>query len=491
MSVSLRMSLESPSPFFESGPSPVDEPRRLLLLSYFFAPSTQVGARRWLFLSQFAVKRGWSIDVLMMDPSSERAVDDGLLRELPCGVRLFAIGHRDPVRARVWRAVSQVGLRLRDRLYGSRIRAEGTNLGLKAAPARTVSTDWKSWVWDIWRSANAYAFFLSADDWIDRAAELGRRLHQDRAYDLVLSCGPPHSAHVAAERIARFARIPFVVDMRDAIAFPEVWPVSIRSSYLMTRTSEWERRAISSSELAVANTDALLEALAARYPEAKGRLLTVLNGADPDVRIDPKPTTTFIIAHTGSIYVGRDPRALFQAMAALIQRRALRPTDIRLHFMGDTAFDGVPLDQLAMEAGVGSYLIAEPTQPRAAVHSLLATASVLTILPQAIPYAIPAKVFEYVQAPAWLLVLSEPDASIALLLRGTPVDMVRPDDIEGISRALEARFDAFRRGERPLPLNVDGRFNRSHQAERLMSALDRIVPPRGSQDDKWSGRTLV
>jgi hypothetical protein len=99
----------------------------------------------------------------------------------------------------------------------------------------------------------------------------------------------------------------------------------------------------------------------------------------------------------------------------------------------------------------------------------------LLSLPQDSTMAIPAKIFEYLQFDAWLLILSDLNSATARLLRNTDADTVDPDDVDGLIRAIETRYQQFVAGERPRAINADGRFSRRVQAERLLGAIEEIV----------------
>lgn len=462
-----------PAPFFESGPSPWASPRRMMLISYSFVPSVLIGALRWRHLSRFAVERGWAIDVIMMEPSDEASADRSLLQELAAGIRLFAV----PLRETAWQRTDRALLRVAKRiLHRSPDQQREPVLALDAvAPPPIQRGDADTALLRLRRTQLAKFFFSQADAWIDRAVHAGLWLHRAQPYDLIVSSGPPHMAHMAARRIARSAALPYVIDLRDPIALPEVEPPDMRSAYWRSRAVEWERNCVRDAALVVLTADGTREALADRYPESRMRLLTAMNGADPDVKLVAQPSPTFVLANTGTIYMGRDPRTLFEAFKLAVSRRGLTPEDIGLHFMGDTAFEGVPLEWLGQETGIAEHLVVEPSRPRADAHALMERAGMLVVLPQSHPRSLPAKIFEYAQAPAWMLVLAEPGSSVHNLMSGSGADVHEPRDIEGIARTIEARFDAFRRGERPQPLNAGGRFDRAPQALRLFDALDRIA----------------
>jgi hypothetical protein len=107
--------------------------------------------------------------------------------------------------------------------------------------------------------------------------------------------------------------------------------------------------------------------------------------------------------------------------------------------------------------------------------SFLSRASVLVSLPLNTTMTLPAKLFEYIRFDAWLLALATPDSATAQLLRDTGADVVEPNDVDGIARALRARYDAFSRGDRPVAINRSGRFDRSTQAGHMFDAIDELM----------------
>src|SRR5215207_3435853 len=83
------------TPFFATAPNP-DATRRLLLVFFYFAPSAEVGALRWLSLTKFGADRGWAFDVVTLRPEFMGTLDRGRLAQLPPGVRLFGFSGESP-----------------------------------------------------------------------------------------------------------------------------------------------------------------------------------------------------------------------------------------------------------------------------------------------------------------------------------------------------------------------------------------------------------
>ena len=83
----------------------------------------------------------------------------------------------------------------------------------------------------------------------------------------------------------------------------------------------------------------------------------------------------------------------------------------------------------------------------------------------------PAKIYEYVRFPAWMLVTAMAESATASLLRGTDADMVDPHDVDEIARIIQRRYEEFCRGVIPAPIGSDGRFDRRIQARKLMDLI--------------------
>src|SRR5262249_24603257 len=110
--------------------------RRLLLISYHFAPGREAGALRWVKFATLAAERGWSVDVISLDPPEIASPDSKTLAALPKSVRVYGIRNaRLPIDRLVQFAVA-----LRARLSPVEARtAQGTPQRAAAGGARPES----------------------------------------------------------------------------------------------------------------------------------------------------------------------------------------------------------------------------------------------------------------------------------------------------------------------------------------------------------------
>jgi hypothetical protein len=285
-------------------------------------------------------------------------------------------------------------------------------------------------------------------------------------------------AHEAARAIGEEHGLPFAMDLRDPWCLAEVLPPDVDPKRYLEDASRNERRCVEAARLVIMNTEPAAELMRKRYPQYKDRIVAVRNGADDEPLPQPERPREFIVAFAGTLYIGRDPRPLFQAAARVVRALSLTPNEFRVKFMGSQALGSLRLSALAADAGIDAFFSSEPTRPRREALEFLGRAAMLVNFHQDVDVSIPAKIYEYVRFNAWLLVLSSPGTATEHLLRGSGADVVDPDDVEAIAAAIRRRYEEHCRGIRPRAVNIDGRFDRAAQAAILFDQLERRAEPR-------------
>ena len=85
---------------------------------------------------------------------------------------------------------------------------------------------------------------------------------------------------------------------------------------------------------------------------------------------------------------------------------------------------------------------------------------------------VPAKLFEYTDFAALLLVEAPAGSAAALLLAESPARVVEPGDTAAIASALSDAWAQYQRGEPFRAANADGRFSREAQLDKLIRAVE-------------------
>jgi hypothetical protein len=460
----------NPAPFFQTNVFP-DASRRALLVFFDFAPSAEVGALRWLSLVRSGAERGWAFDVVALHPTFMGPLDESRLDRLPHGVRIYGFDGSNPRWYRwllsAWRRAGGGTARPTELPLAGHLDGSDRTVALGSADAA------------LWRRAfRSRVHFQLSEMLADRAAELGLSLARQNRYDIVISSGPPHAAHDAGRRIAAATGLKSVMDMRDPWSDESAMPSEFRSGTWRRVAESHERRCVSEAGLVVVTSKAHEELQIKKYPALRGHVRTVMNGADEEPLPASRVGKRFVIAFAGMIYLGRDPRPLFEAAARVVRTTGATPDELTVEFMGDDACEGVPLTTIANDAGLGEHFVAHSFRPRREALEFLAGASLLVSLPLRTAMTIPAKLFEYMRFSAWLLALAEPGGATSALLQDTGADVVAPNDVNAIERAIAHRFAQFRAGIRPEPINRDGRFDRSTQAAHFFDAVEELAIDR-------------
>lgn len=464
-------------PFFENEGVGSQRDRRLLVISYHFPPDRAVGAKRWEKFSHFAAARGWGLDVFMR--GDVKATDvEAARRCVPSGVRVFAVS--EPV-LRVERAENAVWRALRGngrRKAGAAVSPSGTPdtpppvprvSSIARSELRWALHTPRGWMRAYWAALD----FARIHAWGDEVIDAASTIFEPAVHRAVVTSGPPFMSHDVGRRLGDRYRIPFVMDMRDPWSHVERLAEGIATPAWVRLAARYEARSVRRAALIVANTDVARRQLSETYPERAGDILTVTNGGDNDVLPPQRRGGRFVIAHAGTLYLDRDPRALFQAAARVIRERGLTPEDISLDFIGDLeAVGGFPIEEVARAESISEYVRTGPSRPHREALAFMAEATMLVTMSGSNMAAIPAKTFECVRFPAWVLALSAPQSATALLLRGTDADVASPGDVDSIAEIIDRRYEQHRAGVLPESIGRDVRFSRAYQAEVLLDALE-------------------
>ncbi|HKH91146.1 MAG TPA: hypothetical protein VKA54_05035, partial [Gemmatimonadaceae bacterium] len=239
----------------------------------------------------------------------------------------------------------------------------------------------------------------------------------------------------------------------------------------------YEAETLERAALIITNTAAAERALTERFPALRDRIRCMPNGSDVEPEsAESRPTPKiFQIAHCGSLYLDRDPRPFLRAVGRVRERLGMSMRDLHVVFMGPQArVAGRSLTEIAAEAGLEGMLEERSAGTREEARQLLRQSSMAVAFQGETRTQVPAKVFEYVAFPVWLLALVGAESATADMLANSDAIVLDIDDEAGTERAVERCVQHFRAGESARPVGWDGRFSRARQAERLIVELQQL-----------------
>jgi glycosyltransferase involved in cell wall biosynthesis len=277
--------------------------------------------------------------------------------------------------------------------------------------------------------------------WLPGVVPLARRLVRSRAIDCVVTTGPPHSTHLAALALGG-ERPLWIADFRDGWRYEPLrppWP---------TRAQEWldgalERRVATRADAVIGVTRPIADDLRARFDVDA---VHISNGWDPHwdeeiagIDIELKHDVVSVV-HTGTLGYSawRDPGPLFAALRRLRAERPERARKLRLVLAGASnprlaeLLDGV-------DDGIVQYL-GELSRSQALALQRNGDALLLLTSPSHVSHAT-GKLFEYLAAGRPIIALAEGNEAARIVTETGTGITVRPNDVDGITRALLAAAD--------------------------------------------------
>ena len=436
--------------------------RRLLILAYFYPPLAGGGVHRVLGFTRYLPRHGWACTVVCAGEEDYWVRDTTLLDRVPPGTEVL--------RAPGGSALAAL-LRL-GRGGGTAPRSRRAFAGLRRL------SDW-------WLLPDSYV------GWAGRAAAVAARRIARGGVDAVLSSSPPDSAHLAARRLHRRFRLPWVADFRDpwiGLSFrtpPTAWH--------RARQAAMERAVLGGADLVLTASRTHADDLRRRAggltaPDAvaiPGRLEHLPNGFEPEPEAgrgpDPGADESFTLVFAGTLSQMPDADVFLEALHDLFARRPEARRRIRARLAGP--YEKSHSDR-AEALGLTGIVHFPGALPHAETRALERGADLLLLWkPRGAGYRtmVPGKLYEYLDAERPVLAMLREDDEAAALVRSAGGEVVPPGDRAPLSAAIERRYLQWKEGRReraPRPDWLAG-HTRARLAERLAGMLDALPERRG------------
>ena len=433
--------------------------RRLLVITYYFSPDGPVGGLRWLGITKYLARLGWKIAVVTAVPPIRH--DGSIGPDVESCPRLWTFSDG-------WRLLRRLAL-------GPAFRGfpKASVVGDPSAPPGLLR-----------QLGREVAAFLTFPDesrgWMLHAALRTRSVMRRLRPHVVVSSGPPHTAHLVAALATIGSAVPWWIDLRDPWAgpFTKIWESDrmLGSRLFRVVTPRLERRAFRAAQGIITNTHQLGDALAARYPDVP--VVCVPNGVDPE-RLPPPARDRYPglgVAYTGWLYTGRDLGPVVQALRLFLEHHpdaAQAGTKLRVAGQADAGHARAFYDAVGA-AGMEQYVEVLGQLPRAEALKVVSRSRLAVVLAQQQELQIPAKLYESVAMGIPTLVVAPPDSAAGI--EGERVGAVVRDtaDVEGIACVLERLWrDGSQERLCPVPITY----------EAIAPMVDKVLQQRARRPD--------
>ena len=432
--------------------------RRVLYLTYYYAPSGGSGVQRSVKFVRYLAGHGWQPTVVTVDPDAaafpER--DPTLLADVPPGVHVERTPTWDPYA--VYAA-----------MHG-RSKAEVVTTGFAGAAEAGAKEKLARWV-------RANLFVPDARiGWVPYAVAAARKLHAATPFDALFTTGPPHSTHLAGWWLSKKLGLPWVADLRDP--WTDIYYYhDLPRTALAQRLDERMERAILRRAAARVTVG---PSLAAHYEAKSGLPVTVIpNGFDAADFALPAPAPqrdAFVLAFVGTFLAQQNPETLWQVLAGLRQQGKI--PHLRLLLVGNV--------DARVTAALKTHGLDTLTETRAYVPhpeavAAMRRADALLLAINRVDGAeriVTGKVFEYGGSGRPIVGVGPAGGDAARVLEETGAGRLFGwDDADGLEKEVLRLYAGWQAGH-PIggaPPEKAARYSRETQAEALARVLDGVV----------------
>jgi len=440
---------------------------RVLMLAYFYPPLGGAGVQRSLKFSKYLPEFGITPSIISAD-SSVYTQDSSLLAEVPTDIEVLRLRHT-PVLARLV----------------SLMRRQGFARGASATPAAGPSgatVPVGRWRDRALRVVGALQFPDDKVAWSRRVVPAALSLMRRVPIDLVYSSAPPVSAHLAAMKVARRARVPWVADFRDLWTENPDYSAPYWRRVLDRRL---ETRLLAAADGIVTVSEQMAATLAGRVRPGVP-VLSVPNGYDEadfaEATARERSPEEFCIVHAGTFYGNRSPDSFLRGVEQLFQNEPQARQRLRIRLVGNVGSRFEPLLSSFESRLPGVLERTGYVEHHRALAEILAADALLLVIggdSESAAGVMTGKLFEYLRAGRPILLLGAPNGEAAQLLRrigaGEALDHNEPAHVA----ALLSRWMAGA-APRPVPESAAA-YERRALAGRLGEFL-------GAVHDRFHGR---
>jgi glycosyltransferase involved in cell wall biosynthesis len=415
--------------------------RRIVVVTYFFPPSTAVGGARWAAMARHLRAIGHEVTVVTSRVHGE-AADDQV-------VPTWDLAGTDVLRRLLRRpALAQPGAAVAD------TPAPGLLTRVLVPDAHVVS-------------------------WLPGALSAVRRLLRRERVDALVTSGPPNSAHLVGLALGR-ERPAWLADFRDGWRFEPLappWPTRAQRTLDARLEAAVARRA----DAVLGATRPIAEDFAARLG---ARASWVPNGWDPGMAAGAGPGRSpvardgaaALAVHTGTLSGprGRDPRPLLRALRRVNDERVASSRGVRLVLAGRPTVED---ERLLSEAALGDDVLRHVgLLSRRDAVALQREADALVLLTGTHRSEATGKLFEYLHAGRPILALARDNEAQHIVEQTRTGLTVDPTDEAAIVAGLRRVADGTL-GELYAPRELE-RFTYPGPAEEVAALVEEALARR-------------
>lgn len=425
------------------------EPKKLLIITYYWPPAGGPGVQRWLKFVKYLPDFNVQPIVYIPENPTYPIIDNGLQSE-----------------------VSEKAIILKKKIVEPYSFASffGKNKTKKISSGIIPNQKKQSFVEKtlLWVRGNIFipdARFL----WVKPSVKYLKKYIEENQIDTIVTSGPPHSLHLIGLQLKKELNVKWFADFRDP------WTtIGYHKALKLSSSAEKKHKALEKEVLTTADTIIVTSKTTKTEFQAitSQPIEVITNGYDVEKVTKQPLDEKFTLAHIGSFLSERNPRILWKALKELIKENPDFRRDFQLKLIGAISQEVLNtisefrLNDYVLNLGYVSHQEAVEHQRKSQVLLLIEINSNDT------KSIIPGKLFEYMVSERPILAIGPEGSDFAEIITSTNTGVFfLYDELEPLKALLLKYYNLYR--EQNLKVHAVGlqQYSRKSLTEKLAKLI--------------------
>jgi len=432
--------------------------KKVLIITYYWVPSGGSGVQRFLKFTKYLREFGWEPVIYTVENGEYPVIDHSLQKDVPENLTV--------IKQPIWEPYS-----FYKRFVGQK-QSERMNPAFFSEKKKPKLTE----KFSIWLRGN---FFIpdARMFWIKPAVRFLKNYLKENPVDVVISTGPPHSAHRIAYHLQQEIKIRWLADFRDP------WTqIDFYHELMLTNRADRKHRRMEKEVLQQADAVTVIgETMKDEFQKIVNRPVEVItNGYDEKDIKQPDGERTkldnrFSVVHIGTMVKARNPVVLWKALSELVKENTALASDLEIKLIGKV--DVNARENIAAE-GLTKFLTIIDYLPHDEVIRKQTEAQLLLLMVNDTPTSkgiVTGKMFEYLASRRPILCIGPEDGDAAKILIECKAGVVNNyTDVQSLKKHLLNFYTQYKNGTLGVESTGYERYSRKNLTGKLATVLNNL-----------------
>ena len=396
-------------------------PKKLLIITYYWPPAGGPGVQRWLKFVKYLPDFDIQPIVYIPENPTYPIIDNQLVEEVSDKAIIL--------KNKIFEPYQLAG-------FFSKNKTKKISSGI--IPNKKKQSILERFL--LWIRGNVFipdARFL----WIKPSVKYLKKYIQENDIDTIVTSGPPHSLHLIGLKLKEDLNVKWFADFRDPWTTIGYHKELKLSSYASKIHKELESKVLNAADTIIVTS----KTTKTEFQALTSKPITVItNGYDVE-KVEKKPLDSkFSLAHIGSFLSERNPEILWQSLSELVTEIPSFKNDLELKLIGAVSQEVLKtiskydLDSYLNNLGYVSHKEAVSHQRTSQILLLIEINSENT------KSILPGKLFEYMVSERPIIAIGPKDSDFAEIIQSTNTGVFFTyDEKEALKTLIASHYNLF------------------------------------------------